>query len=215
MAPPTRADVRMQGPIIAGLVAGLVIGSTGNAVLSQDDATGAEPPDAARVEAAEAGVAMSFPGSWNVDVEMREREDFWLSDRFPDAAPVLFWSVLYASDGGWPCCDLAWYPEHPTSLAQHATDYEALMTPTGAINVERSIEVTPLELVSGEAYRFVIYNEPSDDFTTTYLLADGVAHYLLSCVSDERDTADWLPLVESMELLGVDQTAAPDATAQS
>jgi hypothetical protein len=48
---------------MAGLAVGLVIASTGTAVLAQDDATGAEPAAAERVEVAEAGVAMSFPAS--------------------------------------------------------------------------------------------------------------------------------------------------------
>lgn len=160
-----------------------------------------------RVEVAEAGVALALPAAWDVDIEMREREDWGLSDRFEDAAPLPFWNVLYASDGGRPWCDLAWYPLHPMTLEEHAIEYELLMTPTLA-DVARAIEVESLVLPAGAAYRLVVYNEPTDDWTTTYLLADGVSRYLLRCVGDERHAADWLPLAESITWLG---TAAGDA----
>jgi hypothetical protein len=159
---------------------------------------GPDPSQYERVEVPEAGIAMAFPPDWNVDVEMREREDFWLSERFPEAAPVLFWNVLYASPGGRPWCDVTWYPAHPTSLAEHAIDWEALMTPDG--DVERSIEVQPIEVGAGSGYRFVVWNEPTDDYRTVYLLESGTAHYLVECVSDTRREDDWLTVAESIEL---------------
>ena len=99
---------------------------------------------------------------------MREREDWGFVESDEDK-PLVFWNVVYASAAGWPWCDLTWYPQHPMSLEEHALLYEELMTPTSA-DVERPIEMTPVSLPAGEAYRFVIYNEPTDDHTTTYLL---------------------------------------------
>jgi hypothetical protein len=87
-----------------------------------------------RVEVAEAGVALALPAAWTVDIEMREREDWGLSDRFEDAAPTAFleraqcqrwWPaaalvVLYteAGDGDW--CLLKVHENNPLTLDEAA-----------------------------------------------------------------------------------------------
>ncbi len=161
-------------------------------VMAQDE-TGAENT---HVEVLEAGVALSFPVDWAVDIEMREREDWGFV--IDDEDPVAFWNVVYASDGGRPWCDVTWYPAYPLPLAEHAFQFEESMTPSHS-SVERSIEVAPVTLPAGEAYRFVIYNEPTDDWTTTYLLEAGEARYLLQCAGDERAEDDWQGLAETLE----------------
>jgi hypothetical protein len=164
--------------------------------------------DMQRVEVGEAGVAAAFPSTWDARVEMRERGDWGLYDEGFAQEPVVFWNVIYASAGGRPWCDLVWYPSHPLPMAAHVERYEALMRPTG-VGVERSIEVEPLSLPAGTAYRFVIYNGPTDDYTTTYLLGGDDQRYLLQCVDDERAADDWLAVAESLELL--EPTAGSDA----
>lgn len=186
----------MRVPCVAAVAAALSL-TIALPVLAADQTVPAEPQ---RIEVTEAGAALSFPDPWAVDIEMREREDWGLSERYDDAAPLRFWQVLYASDGGRPWCDLTWYPWHPMTLDEHALEYELLMMPTLS-DVQRTIEVTPLPLPAGEAVRLVIYNEPTDDWTTTYLLAADTARYLLRCVSDERAPDDWLELAEGFELL--------------
>lgn len=190
----------MRRTAFAGGLMALLVGVSGTLAMAQ---TVAES-EAQRIEVPEAGIAMAFPADWSVDIEMREREDFWLSERFPEAAPVQFWNVLYASPGGRPWCDVTWYPAHPLPLADHAVDYEALMTPDG--DVERSIEVEPIEVETGAGYRFVIWNGPTDDYSTVYLLESDAAHYLLECVSDTRDEADWLSVAQTIELPEVTTT---------
>lgn len=192
----------MRRSVVAGLVVGLVMAASMPLAAQQDEVA------SQRLEIPEAGMAIDFPADWSIDVEMLEREDWGLSERFEDAAPLVFWSVLYASLSGWPWCDVSWYPEHPMSLAEHATEYELLMTPTSS-EVERPIEVTPVTLPAAEAYRFVIYNEASDDYTTTYLLESDAAHYFLQCVDSERAADDWLVLAESIELLGTEPAIVP------
>ncbi len=173
-------------------------------VTAQDETPTASKPIETRTEVPEAGVAVSFPADWSVDIEMRQREDWGLSERYDDAAPLTFWKVLYASADGRPWCDVAWYPQHPMTLAVHAAEYEALMTPTSA-DVERSIEVTPVSLPAGSAFRFVIYNEPTDDYGTSYLLGSDGGRYFLPCMSDQSADDDWLSVAASIEWL-----AAPE-----
>jgi len=187
----------MRRVITTVLAAGLVVGVGMPGTAQEDDAADGFQ----RVEVAEAGVAVAVPAGWAADVEMREREDWGLYDEGLAQEPVAYWNVIYASDGGGAWCDLVWYPAHPLSLTEHADRYVALMTPTHA-DVERSIEVAPVSLAAGEAYRFVVFNEPTDDYTTTYLLGAADTRYLLQCVDDERHPDDWLPLARSLEVLG-------------
>ena len=164
-----------------------------------------------RLEVPEAGVALSLPTAWNVDIEMRERLDFGLYDEGLADDAVAYWSVIYASDGGRPWCDLTWYPAHPLTLPEHAQRYEALMTPAVA-EVQRPIEVDEVTLPAGESHRLVIYNEPTDDHTTVYVLAAGEEHYILQCVDDARAADDWISVAESLEVLEPSAEEPPAAS---
>lgn len=166
--------------------------------VAAEDATAETEPAGQLAEIPEAGLVMSFPSEWAVDIEMREREDFWLSELYPEAAPVVFWDVVYASLSGSPWCDITWYPDHPMSLAEYAEAYESLMTPDRTET--RTIEVTPVEIAPGDAYRFDIYNQPSESYATVYLFQSGSSQYLLQCVGDTRDERDWLQFADAIEL---------------
>ncbi len=178
--------------LAAGLVAGVSLPS-----LAQDEEAATEVQ---RVEVPQAGVALSLPAAWDAYVEMREKEDWGLYDEGFAEEPVIFWNVIYASDGGRPWCDLVWYPFHPLTEAEHAARYEALMTPSST-DVERAIDVEQVSLPAGEAYRFVIYNEPTATHTTAYLLGVDESRYLLQCAGDERSEDDWLSVAGSLEVL--------------
>ncbi len=199
MARSSKKGTTMNARSTIAMAASLLV-LTGLPTTAQDETPAASGPVGIRIEVPVAGVAVSFPADWIVDIEMREREDWGLSERFDDAAPLFFWNVLYASSDGRPWCDLIWYPQHPMTLAEHAAEYEALMTPTSA-DVERSIEVVPVSLPAGEAFRFVIVNEPTDDYDTTYLLGSDGGRYFLQCMSDQRVEDDWLSVAASIAWL--------------
>jgi hypothetical protein len=192
--------------VTLAVVAGVAIVASLPAAAEEGSPSGEPAAAAARTEVPEAAVALAFPADWAVDIEMRPGEDWGLSERYDDAAPLRFWNVLYASPGGRPWCDVTWYPEHPMTLAEQAIEYELLMTPTLS-EVERTIEVTPTQLPAGEAFRFVIYNGPTDDFGTVYLLESEVGRYFLQCVSDERADDDWLSIASSIEWLAVPEVS--------
>ena len=65
---------------------------------------------------------------------------------------------------------------------------------------EAKIEAEPIEVEAGAGYRFVVWNGPTDDYSTVYLLGSGAAHYLVECVSDTRAEDDWLSLAQTIEL---------------
>lgn len=192
----------MRRMLVAGMAAGrLITGSGGTAVAQGDAGTSLQP-----IEVPEAGIGLAFPATWAVDIQMRQREDYWLSELYPDAAPVIFWNVLYASEGGDPWCDLNWYPDHPMSLAEYAQTYETLITPDSG--VERTIEVRPVQLAVGDAYRFDIYNQPTDQYSTVYLFRPDPSLYLLQCVGSSPDEAAWLKVAETIELPAAAETPA-------
>jgi hypothetical protein len=182
----------MRGRIALAMAAGMLI--VGAMTTMAQEPTGVEPQ---RVEVPEAGVGITLPADWSVDIEMREREDWGLVVD-DEEEPFAFWNVFYASVGGRPWCDLTWYPVHPMSLGEHASLTQDLMTPTH-VDIERPIERSAVMLPSGDAQRLVVYNEPTDDWTTTYLLDLADGRYLLRCASDERASDDWLSLAESLE----------------
>jgi len=201
----------MRRSTSACLMACLITVGAGQLAVAQEEALD-EDAVGQRVEVSEAGVAITFPADWSVDIEMRQREDFGLIDD-PDGEPVVFWQVLYASAGGRPWCDVTWYPEHPMALADHALLFEELMTPGS--DVERTIEVSGVALPVGEAYRFDIHNGPSDDFSTTYLVGSSSSRYILECMADTRDEDDWLQVAETMELAETISTEQPASSLES
>lgn len=190
----------MRTIVTLAVAAGVAVVASLPAAAEEGSPPGEPAAEAVRVEVPEAAVALSLPADWAVDIEMRQREDWGLSERYVDAAPLRFWNVLYASPGGRPWCDVTWYPEHPMTLAEHAVEYELLMTPTLS-DVERTIEVMPTELPAGEAFRFVIYNGPTDDYGTVYLLEAEAGRYFVQCLSDERAADDWLSIAATLEWL--------------
>lgn len=202
----------MRRSIGAGLLVSLLAWSAGGAVLAQDEQIGEGIVGYQHVEVPEAGFSIDLPAGWSVDIEMREREDWGLVEA-DDDDPLVFWKVLYASAGGRPWCDVTWYPLHPMLLEEHALLYEELMTPTQA-DVERSIDVAPVDLPGGEAYRFVIYNEPTGSWITTYLLEADAGRYFLQCTADERAADDWLDFAESFESLATVSTQTTAEPAQ-
>lgn len=193
----------MRKSIIVGPVVSLLLVSSAPAI-AQDEVE----PGYQRVEVPEAALAVALPADWAVDIELDEREDFYLSERFPEAAPVTFWKVLYASGSGRPWCDVTWYPAHPMPLQEQALLFEQLMTPSS--DVERTIEVEPVELPAGAAYRFVIYNQPTADYQTVYLLDASPSRYALECVADERVEGDWLEIARTLEPSATDRAEPPE-----
>ena len=89
--------MRTRTIVVAAATLMLMSGS----VLADDEAAGA--PE--RVEIPEAGVGVSLPADWSVDIEMREREDWGLVVEDEDE-PLAFWNVFYACSGARPWCDL-------------------------------------------------------------------------------------------------------------
>ena len=201
----------MRRSMTAGLMVGLLACGAGGAVLAQDEPMGADLAYYEQVEVPEAGIALAFPPDWNVDIEMDQRQDFELTDEINEGEPVYFWNVLYASAGGRPWCDLVWWPDHPLSLDAQSLVYELRMLPDPDSGVERIVETTPVDLGTGEAYRFDIYFEPTGDYTIAQLFESGSDRYLLSCVGDTLEEVDELEVTQTIDFLGDGPAPAVDA----
>jgi hypothetical protein len=201
----------LRRSMTAGLIAGLLATGAGAAVLAQDEPMGADLAYYEQVEVPEAGITLAFPPDWNVDIEMDQRQDFELTDEINEGEPVYFWNVLYASAGGRPWCDLVWWPDHPLPLDGQSLVYEWRMSPDPDSGVERTVETTPIELGTGEAYRFDIYNEPTGDYTTAHMFESGSDRYLLSCVGDTFEAVDALEVSQTIDFVGDASAPADDA----
>lgn len=201
----------MRRSMTAGLMVGLLATGAGAAVQAQDERMGADLAYYEQVEVPEAGISLAFPPDWNVDIEMDQRQDFELTDEINEGEPVYFWNVLYASGGGRPWCDLVWWPDHPLSLDAQSLVYEWRTLPDPDSGVERTLETTPVDLGTGEAYRFDVYNEPTGEYTAAQLFESGSDRYLLSCVGDTFEEVDALEVSQTIGFIAEEPAPAVDA----
>lgn len=161
-------------------------------------------PGVQLVEVPEAGFSASFPADWDISIPMARREaELPVA---PDATEPAYETTLVwarAADGRW--CDVDLYEGTALSLADHAVwlqerlerPYEWLQEPQ---EIDRVVEVGPLELPVGEAYRVHMDDGAQDRTWTMYLFGSGHEQYLLSCVAELGAVEDWLPIAESIEL---------------
>ena len=162
-----------------------------------------------RVEVPEAGIAVSFPPEWNVEIEMREGE---LASDDPAEPPTRYWDVLYASaeDSAW--CSVAMYEQMAGDLAgladrladKFVEDYGGAATTV----------VTSLELAVGDAYRIAVSDPDTARRTTVYLFDSDPVLYYLSCMTDIADEAIPDDIVDTVEWLAerVEPEPAPIET---
>jgi hypothetical protein len=162
-----------------------------------------EPTDLERVEAPEAGIAMSFPADWNVRVPMASRESEIRTG--PDAEPVYVTTVFMANAGDGRWCDVDVYGAIPVPLDQHVYSYAGYLQ--SVYEVDRTITVTETELPVGDALRIDMADAVRDRVWAMYMFdrvgADGADpdRFLLTCVADPGTEPYWEAIAESVELL--------------
>ncbi len=157
---------------------------------------GGASADSQRVEVPEAGVAISFPIGWDVEVELEYDENV------PGDPLTGFWRVLYAysADEGW--CELT-RNLHPVGelagLAAIVADnlVESYGGPTTA-------RTSAVELEAGSAWMVDVRGAESAGFVAAYLIDSPPGHldepsrFSLLCQSDLRVAGDWLDVADSL-----------------
>jgi hypothetical protein len=156
-----------------------------------------------RVEAPEAGIAISVPADWNVRVPMASRESEIRTG--PDAEPVYVTTVFMANAGDGRWCDVDVYGAIPVPLDQHVYSYAGYLQ--SVYEVDRTITVTETELPVGDALRIDMADAVRDRVWAMYMFdrvgADGADpdRFLLTCVADPGTEPYWEAVAESVELL--------------
>ena len=156
-----------------------------------------------RVEALEAGIAMSFPADWNVRTPMASRVSEIQGG--PDGEPVYVMTVFMANAGDGRWCDVDVYLDIPASLEEHAYAYASyLQTVNGP---ERAMLLTETELPAGPTFRIDSFDQASGRVWAMYLLdgpadeSGAVDRYLLTCAADPDVEPFWEAVAESVELM--------------
>jgi len=182
----------MRRIMTIGLAAGLLLATTVGTATAQDEdlRMGDDPAYFEQVEVPEAGVAVSFPPDWDVEIEMDYGE---IAADDPETG---YWNVLYASDEGGAWCDVTWYLAADGSLAGLA----ALTADNFAeeIGGEATAQATPVELSIGEAYRVDVQDPAQPSHTSIYIFDGEIGRYTMNCKSDERDARDWMDIAETL-----------------
>ncbi len=168
---------------------------------------GAEPMDPdettgralERVEVPDAGVAVSFPVGWEVDLGLEYKETV------PGDPETGYWDVIQARDGNEGWCALTRHPHPAFEISEQA----ALMA-QGLVESDYedvTAEATSVELWTGVAGRVDSYVPGEVGFASTYLidapsdLFDEPSRFMLLCRAHERDAEDWLDVADSLEWL--------------
>jgi len=150
-------------------------------VLSRDAAIarGATSEDAVRVEAWTAGVAMSIPGGWVLQMALSE---------IPDMPELLI--VLHAQppEPGVTCAMMLDRTDRP-SLADHADSFRP-----------EDPGFASIRLPAGEAVWWD-EDEGGDDHATYYLLEAPEGVLMFMCGGLARPDDGWLSVVETIEFL--------------
>jgi len=172
---------------IALLATFLLSIGAGNAALAQSPSPS---PTALtqRVEAPEAGIAVTFPDDWVVEV-----------------GPIMSGAVLSAEAPGGDTCAVM-LPDHTrwSDLDDAGEFIQSVLRDFGAATTS-----TALRLPVGDAIRIDAEVAEEGFFDTTYLLTDGTTFYGLTCDASDPPDGRWLAIAESFEFLPAEESPGP------
>jgi hypothetical protein len=192
----------MRRLIIAWVLASLLGVGTGPALAQSPSPRIAEGGQ--RIEVPEAGYALALPEGWTLEIqEVVEGTDS------PDGTTEetrSIWSYAFAPDGTASCLLLEDRLEGPVddstaaldeTAAYHRSRYEPVL-----------VEMSSVALPMGRAIRFVVdyAGAGGEGVGAIYLLSDGDALIVMSCVAaDPPDDDWWHSIAESFEFLPAEQ----------
>lgn len=172
----------------AALAITLSVGLCAGVAAAQPEAP-VEPANGVRLYLAEAGIGLTIPDGWTVQVD-HHRADPPPDQPMPAAER---WFVLTASDGSAELdgCRLFRYESAGLTLAQFGS---ALMS-------GQPSTVTPVQLDAGEALRIEL-ELGGPDVAQQYVLRSGDTFYQLACLTgDGAPDVRWQSIAESLEAL--------------
>jgi len=165
-------------------------------------AQGVRQEDLERVEVPEAGIAVSFPSDFVIEVDPWSYE-MTLPPDGTRATPVT--AILSASGPDGPDCALEMFEENPLSLAEYVAWVEQINREDPEF--EGTIGHGAVSLPLGDGLRIDGDHQSGGLWTTIYLVDHGGTRYQLYCLDDARADDDYLSIAETIEVLG-DQPAA-------
>jgi hypothetical protein len=165
-----------------------------------------------RLEAPEAGLAMSFPAGWRVSQPEGIRESPITT---AEGGPIYATTAVLANGGGaW--CDVDIYLDMTATLDEHAYAYASYLRQING--ADAPMVVVETELPAGSAFRIEVF-DPAEGRLRSMHLVDGPVtddgtfdRYLLTCAAPGDSEPFWEAIAASVELSV--PTAAEDEEAQ-
>ena len=157
--------------------------------VAQSPAPSLDPePVPQRVEVPEAGIAVTFPDDWAVEVRPLVRVEATVP------------TVLSAEAPGGDTCEVA-LPDDPTRSSLHDWAESFLSTFRDFGSAATS---TALRLPAGDAIRIDLELPDTGSSSVVYLLTDGTNFYGLMCRAPDAPEDRWLSVAETIEFLPVE-----------
>ncbi len=160
-----------------------------------------ELPPAQRVELEEAGVAITYPPGWEVEMESEVRE-YQLPLEYMDQDSLELRTVPYQDlvrgrhpDFGLRSCALSVFEEMPMSLARQAEETARRFS----WEEDPQITTIPVDLSVGDAVR--VDFESGDQPRAQYVFDANGRRFTLDCGALLRADDDWLAIADSIETL--------------
>jgi hypothetical protein len=140
-----------------------------------------------RVEAPEAGIAVTFPDDWVVEVQ-----------------PVMSDAVLSAEAPSGGSCEVTLQDGSRWSSLDEAAEFFASVMSDFGPEVEATS--TALRLPVGDAVRIDVELPEEESSAAFYLLTDGTTFYVLRCAAFSDPPEDrWLSIAETFEFLPMEE----------
>lgn len=160
-----------------------------------------ESEPAQRIELEEAGVAITFPGGWQVETES-EVSEYQLPLEYADqetleirTATSQDLAIGWHPDAVLHSCGLDMYEDMPMSPARHAEET------VRRFSFEEDLQVAtiPVELSAGDAVR--VDFEFGESLYSEYAFDANGRRFTLTCSALLRPDDDWLSIADSIEVL--------------
>lgn len=184
----------MRSAIVLAMIAGTLIAVPASALAQAGSDEAGDRLQ--RVESATAGLALSFPSGWSIDVKM-ERDDTKLPDEVGASGGARAWAALSATSGlAFVSCSLTWFGDMPMSAAAHAE----LIAERLASDADATVESMPVQLPAADATRIIYRTNDGNAMADGYILGTDTDHYYLSCLDMSPFEDDLMPIAQSIEL---------------
>lgn len=188
------------------LLTAMLLSVAWGSVSAQDEeaGTGDDAVPLERIEMPGAGIAVSLPSDFVVDIEADSFEMGLPPDGLQGTPATAF---LNATAPTGITCGLELYKNNPLSLEEHVAWVEEVNL--AQPDFEGTVEHMAVSLPTADAIRVDGHHPADGVWTTMYLFDHGATRYMLYCLDSDRAIDDYRSIAETIELLDPPPAGVP------